>query len=74
MLKICEIWGDMSARDSDEQTLTVDICEACIEAENNGLILFVGDTVTDPEAICALCYKTIDQLSEGAAAKDSEGN
>lgn len=64
MLKDCVIWDDMSARDPDEQTMMVEICEACIESEDNGLILHVGEEATDPEAICFLCGKAVEQLEE----------
>ena len=73
MLKTCEIWDDMSARDPDEQTMMIEICESCMETEDNGLILYEGKEATDPEAICFLCGKTAEELEETSATIKSEG-
>lgn len=58
-MKQCMLWGDLSSDRASEQYPEEPVCTDCIEAEEargeDSRIVSVGDEVTDPEAICALC-------------------
>ena len=63
-LKMCMVWGDMSADSAADQYPEVPVCTDCIAAEEksgeDSQIVSVGDTVKDSDATCHFCDCGID--------------
>lgn len=63
-MKNCTLWGNMSSDSTSEQYPVEPVCTNCIaEQKTKGeesRIVSIGDTVTDKDAICALCDCSFD--------------